>query len=192
MLNKILNELYRWIEWVFSSIPGYIGMKLRSIFYKFIFKTKHELSIGIGTEFNTKKNILFSGLVYIGKNSFFTAKGGFISIGNNTRFNMNVHINSSGGGKISIGNNCLIGPNVVMRTANHSFDQIHIPIVYQGHISADIIIEDNVWLGSNVVVLPGITIGTGAVVGAGTVITKNVPKMSVVVGVPGKVIKYRT
>ena len=63
-------------------------------------------------------------------------------------------INARGKGKIFIGNNVLIGPNVVLGSNNHSFEDLKIPIKEQGMLSGDIIIEDDVWISSNSVILP--------------------------------------
>jgi acetyltransferase-like isoleucine patch superfamily enzyme len=191
MFNKIINEILHWIELPISYMPGFIGLKVRSKFYEWQFNNHCKLMIGTGTEFISKKSIFFLGKIFIGRNSFFTADGGTILVENNSRFNVNVHINASCGGKISIGKECLIGPNVIMRTANHSFDRIDISIFSQGHKCADIIIEDDVWLGSNVVILPGVKVGKGAVIGACSVVTKDIPSMAIAVGVPAKVIKFR-
>ena len=78
-----------------------------------------------------------------------------------------------------------------MRTAGHNFERADIPIRNQGHICKNIMIEDVVWLGANVVVLGGVTIGKGCVIGAGSVVTKNIEAYSIAVGVPAKVIKNR-
>jgi acetyltransferase-like isoleucine patch superfamily enzyme len=108
-----------------------------------------------------------------------------------TQFNTNIHINASVGGKIQIGKLCLIGPNVVMRTAGYRFDDRQRPIREQGHAPLDIIIKDNVWIGANSVILGGVCIGEGSVVGAGAEVTRDIPSMAVVLGVPARVIKYR-
>ncbi|VUX54863.1 putative enzyme [uncultured Woeseiaceae bacterium] len=104
---------------------------------------------------------------------------------------MNVHINASVGGAIRIGENCLFGPNVMMRTANHRYDNPDLPIRQQGHATNDISIEDDVWISGNVVILGGVHIGRGAVIGAGAVVTKDIPSMAIAIGIPAKVIKFR-
>jgi acetyltransferase-like isoleucine patch superfamily enzyme len=161
------------------------------------FNIIRKLNIKYGTFI--EKNCTFCGLdtiffnsnVSIGINSFFSAEGGEIMVGKNTSFNSGVHINASVCGKIYIGNNCLIGPNVVMRTADHIFSSIDTPIRQQGHKCQNILLEDDIWLGSNVIILGGVTIGKGSVIGAGSVVTKNIPEYSIAVGVPAKVIKSR-
>ncbi len=114
-----------------------------------------------------------------------------VSIGNNCSFNQNVIINASGGDRIIIGDNVLIGPNVVIRAADHIFDDLDIPINMQGHTSGKITIEDNVWIGANATITRDVIIGRGSVIGAGAVVTKDIPSNSVAVGVPARVIKSR-
>jgi len=85
----------------------------------------------------------------------------------------------------------MIGPNVVMRTANHNFLRTDIPMQVQGHLFGDINIEDDVWIGANVTILGGVNIGRGSIIGAGAVVTKNVPSMAIAAGVPARLIKWR-
>lgn len=117
--------------------------------------------------------------------------GSFLSIGYNVLLNHGVMINADCGGTILIGNNVLIGPNVVIRAADHIFADANRAISLQGHRKGTIEIGEDVWLGANVVVLPGISIGKGCVVGAGSVVTKNLPDYTVAVGVPARAIKSR-
>lgn len=116
-------------------------------------KRCHNVSFGTGCEFLSPQTMFFEGLVRIGNNSFFSAEGGAISVRAGTAFNMSAHINASLGGQIRIGESCLVGPNVVMRTAGHRFDDPRVPIREQVHIFGDINIEDNVWIGASAVVL---------------------------------------
>lgn len=88
-------------------------------------------------------------------------------------------------GEISIGDGTLIGHNVVLATLNHEID-----IKRRQHTCpGPIVIGRNVWSGANVTVTPGVTIGDGAIVGAGAVVTKDVLPMTVVGGVPAKIIR---
>ncbi len=110
-----------------------------------------------------------------------------ITIGRNCRINENVFIQQA-----TIGNNVLIAPNVAILSVSHNHENLEIPIVDQGDTAPNPpTIEDGVWLGRNVVVMPGIIIGEGAIVGAGAVVTKNVEPYTVVGGVPAKFIKSR-
>ena len=186
------REIFQWFEAIISFLPGRIGCKIRSLFYQFQFKGSFKLVIGKGSEFFAKENIRFNGRIYFNKNAILAAEnGGFISVDDNSRFSSNVTINASDGGKIIIGKDCLFGPNVVLRTGNHNYDQTEVSIVNQGYRSGNIIVGDDVWIGTNAVILAGVKIGNGAIIGAGSVVTNNIPSMAIAVGVPCKVIKYR-
>jgi len=94
-------------------------------------------------------------------------------------------------GKVSIGKNVMIGPNVVIPGAEHNYNRLDIPMTLQGSSIQGTVIGDDVWLGANVVVLDGVTVEHGAIVAAGSVVTKNVDAYSVVAGVPAKHLKWR-
>lgn len=192
LTKQLFREIKSWVEAIIRFMPGQVGSLIRALWFSSQFKQKGYIHIGYGSEFLSPKTMYFNRQVLIGKNSFFTAEGGEIHVGINTSFNMNVHINASDGGHIIIGNDCLIGPNVVMRTAGHKFENTDVLIRKQGHVIGDITIENDVWIGSNAVILSGVTIGKGAIIGAGAVVTSNIPSMAIAVGVPAKVIKYRT
>lgn len=112
-----------------------------------------------------------------------------LSIGNNVTINRNVFITARD--DIYIGNNVLIGQNTIINSGNHEFVNPKILINKQGHSSEKIIIGSDVWIGANCSILKGVKIGNGAVVGAGSVVTKNIEPYTVVGGVPAKKIKHR-
>jgi len=114
-----------------------------------------------------------------------------IIIGDNVALNYNVMINADCGGKISIGDHVRIGPYTVLRAANHNHSDIERPIYLQGHQSGVILIEEDVWLGANVSVLPNVKIGRSSIIGAGSVVVTDIPPFSIAAGVPAKVIKNR-
>lgn len=93
--------------------------------------------------------------------------------------------------QIVVGSNCLFGPNCYITDSNHSFEA-NLSINIQKMQSNPIVIEDEVWIGAHVTILSGVRIGKGAVIGAGSVVTSEVPSMAIAVGVPAKVIKYRS
>lgn len=95
------------------------------------------------------------------------------------------------GGPITIGNQVHIAPHVMMFAASHKFADTDIPICKQGVEAAPITIEDDVWVAGNVVITAGVRIGHGSVIGAGAVVTKDIPPWSVAVGVPARVIRTR-
>lgn len=114
---------------------------------------------------------------------FYTDCGKNIKIGKNVFINSCCHFQDQGG--ITIGDGVLIGHSVVLATINHGFD----PSKRSDNIPSPIVINDNVWIGSNATITPGVTIGSGAIIAAGAVVTKDVEKNTVVGGVPARVIK---
>jgi galactoside O-acetyltransferase len=94
-------------------------------------------------------------------------------------------------GKIVIGNCVLIAPNVVLRAANHDIGRGPVPIRHRPSVSGEIIIEDDVWIGSNAVVTADVTLARGTVVGAGAVVTSSTEPYSIVGGVPARKIGER-
>lgn len=115
-----------------------------------------------------------------------------ISMGNNVRITMNCCIWAEKNSKIVFGDNVLVGPGVKMFSGNHGTELNNIPMVFQDRKEADIIIGNDVWIGANSVITSGVAIGDGAIVAAGSVVTKNVLKYHIVGGVPAKMIKERT
>ena len=115
--------------------------------------------------------------------------GGQIQLGDNVSVNPYCVLYGHGG--LTIGNDVLIATGCVIIPANHIIDDPTKSIRAQGLRCQGICIEDDVWLGARVVVLDGVTIGRGAVIGAGAVVTTNIPPGALAVGVPAKVIRYR-
>ena len=92
--------------------------------------------------------------------------------------------------EVSIGNHVLIAPGVFITDHSHNIEKDK-HISSQGCNSSAVIIEDDVWLGVKSVVLPGVLIGRGAVIGAGSIVTHNVPRNAIVAGSPAKILRYR-
>jgi len=130
----------------------------------------------------------------IGKNLFMRT-GSWIGFPWNVEIGDNfvMHRNSiiEGAGSVKIGDNVMIGPNVVILSFTHSYSDLNIPMNQQQYIYNKVIIGNDVWLGANVVVVPGIKIGDGAVVGANSVVTHDVEPYGVYCGAPARKIKSR-
>lgn len=114
---------------------------------------------------------------------FYTDFGKNISVGKNVFINACCHFQDHGG--VTLGDGCLIGHNVVFATLNHDPD----PRKRASMTPAPIVLGRDVWVGSNSTVLQGVTIGDGAIVAAGAVVTKDVPANAVVGGVPARYIR---
>lgn len=109
--------------------------------------------------------------------------------GHHVHFGNNVYVNFNGvfvdDGHIYVDDNVLIGPNVTLVTAAHPIDPDLRRKTYQ--FNKDIHIEENVWIGANVVVLPGVTIGKNSIIGAGSIVTRDIPSDVVAFGAPARV-----
>jgi maltose O-acetyltransferase len=112
-----------------------------------------------------------------------------ISIGKNTHITNRVILDGRGG--LTIGDDVLIGYESIIMTATHNYQEPHTPIRLQGSSRKPVVIGNDVWLGARAIVLPSVTIGNGAVVGSGAVVTQDVPAYAVVAGVPAGVIGKR-
>jgi acetyltransferase-like isoleucine patch superfamily enzyme len=113
---------------------------------------------------------------------------GVVEIGNDTYIGHNVHIVAAN--RVSIGKNVLIADRVFISDCSHGAgDTLSIPpLEREIHSKGPVVIEDNVWIGENAVILPNVRVGTGAVVGANSVVTCNVAPFVAVAGVPARVI----
>lgn len=162
-MNRFFSELRLYI--CNNFISHFPSHTVRLWFYRKVMK----FSIGTGTTIfmNCK---------------FDCAKG--LSIGNNSCINANCRLDSRG--LLEIGNSVSISEDVIFLTADHNVELL-------GILDRDkkVTVGDFVWIGTRAMVLPGVTIGTGAVVAAGAVVTKEVEKLAVVGGIPAKFIKYR-
>ena len=122
-----------------------------------------------------------------------------VEIGKKIKFSSNIVIGNNSGigdetyfqGKVTIGNDVMMGPRCAFIAQNHNFSDNNIPMRLQGDNSKEIIIENNVWIGYGVIVLPGVHIGSNSIIGAGSIVTKDIPNNSIAVGVPAKVKKER-
>lgn len=117
----------------------------------------------------------------------FFASGRDIEIGDNSGLGLNCRVT----GPLKIGNDVMIGPDVMIFTQNHETSRLDIPMRLQTAPKKPVEIEDDVWIAARAIILPGIKISRGAIVGAGAVVTKDVPEYAVVGGNPARVIKYR-
>ena len=110
-------------------------------------------------------------------------------VGNDVRIGEGSYIKANGG--LTFGNNIQTGPQIFIWTSNHNYYAPEKLPFDHVMIQKPVTIEDNVWIGSKSIIVPGVTIGEGAVIAMGAVVTKDVPPCAVVGGNPAKVLKYR-
>ena len=139
----------------------------------FRIKTAKKFVKSIGKDVNIEKGASVSETTVIGDRS---------GVG----INANLH------GPVIIGNDVMMGPECIIYTRNHSYLDTEIPMNQQGFSEIkEVVIGDDVWIGGRVIILPGVHIGKGAIIGAGAVVTKDVPNYAVVGGNPARILKYR-
>jgi acetyltransferase-like isoleucine patch superfamily enzyme len=126
--------------------------------------------------------------VFIDSGCFVTVTAGSsLSIGDETFIFHNCDISSAAG--TEIGRFCSFAPYVTVIDSDHNFDDPAQPVRFQGGTRKKILVGDEVWIGTRSVVLSGVTLGKHSVVGAGSVVTKDVPPSSLVAGVPARLIR---
>ncbi len=189
---KFRFRLYAAIDAIVSRWPAALGGGfIRLLAWRSRFESCGvRVRFGDGLVVTGFRTISIGDGVSIMSGSLLCASEGRLSIGSNCSFNHNVFLGADSG-EVIIGKDVLIGPNVVLRAADHEFDKIDIPIRLQGHRRGKIVIGDGVWLAANVVVTSGVTIGPGCVVGAGAIVTRDLPPMTVCVGSPAQPIRLR-
>ncbi|MBU3935475.1 acyltransferase [Patescibacteria group bacterium] len=165
----ILLELEAYFVWPFRGLPSFLGFLTRFLVYKIFFKRLDSFCV-------IQPNVFF---VHCFR----------IECGKNFAVNSNTYINAVGG--VEIGDDVLIGANVVISSGEHQYKDAKTPVTLQKIVPKKITIGNGVWIGANVVVMPGVTLAEGTVVGAGAVVTKSTEPFCVVVGVPAKKIKSR-
>lgn len=123
--------------------------------------------------------------VNIEKGAIFSSK---VSLGDYSGIGVNAKIY----GTCNIGKYVMMGEDVTIITRNHQYSRTDIPMMHQGFGDEKTVeIEDDCWIGDRVIILPGVHIGRGCVIGAGSVVTKDLSEYSIVAGVPARVIRNR-
>jgi acetyltransferase-like isoleucine patch superfamily enzyme len=163
------SEAYDLALGIICNVPFALGRWLRSVLLPHFFK-----SCGI-------KTVIHSGLMISNPEE--------VSVGSHCTFARGLFI--TGGGGVTIGDWVGIGPDSKIWSVNHRFDDPDRPWLLQGWEKKAVVIEDDVWLGANVFIMPGTVIGKGAIISAGTVVNKSIPAYAIVVGNPGRVVGWR-
>lgn len=159
--------------------------------------TNHPFSMGHRLRSRKIRRFICKGLFkYAGENINIErgarfGDGSEAEIGDNSQIGVDFEL--LGPAMFKIGSNVMMGPEVIFITINHKFDRLDTPMEVQGHNEPkQITIGDDVWIAARAIILSGVRIGKGAIVGAGAVVTKEVPEYAIVGGNPAKVIRYRT
>lgn len=172
-------------------IPTPVGLGLRLLLWRPLFRRCGSVRFGTGLTLAGCRSMSLGNNVRLGRGSFVTACGGELILADNVALSPCVHLGADGG-RVEIGAHTAVGPGTVIRAANHCFERVDVPIMRQGHVPGQVVIEEDVWIGANCVITPDVRIGRGAVVGAGAVVTRNVAPFTVVGGVPARLIRQRS
>ena len=207
---------YDLITGLFGPLPGGLGVWLRSRFYKYLLGRMAKTSyISSNVVIRNPRNVMLGDRTFI--DSFVYLEGisdhphGGIEIGDGTYIHMgcfisaayhgfvrigrNCSINSGsqilGVGGVTIGDNVLIAGQTMIIAFSHGIYDRNALVRQQLNTAKGILIEPDAWIGANVKILDGVTIGEGAVIGAGSVVRHDVPPYAVVAGVPARLLRYR-
>ena len=122
------------------------------------------------------------------KSKAYFGTGKYLKIGDRSQLGKNLKAECD----LVMGTDVVMGPDVVLMSSAHAFEATDIPVNLQGPLPRrPIVIGNDVWIGTRVIVLPGVTIGDSAIIGAGSVVTKTVPPWAIVAGNPARFIRYR-
>ena len=207
---------YELVILLFTQIPGSLGFFLRKKFFAPLFRKsgrgvifgknltiRHPQKISIGSNVviddnclidakgETNEGISIGDNVTIGRNSSLVCKNGNIKIGSSVNITTNVNMICGENGEIVLGDNIDIGSFTHLSGSTYNHSRADMLPSAQGRISRGIVLKDLVWIGAGVIILDGVTIRERSVVGAGAVVTEDIPPNSVAVGVPAKVVKER-
>jgi acetyltransferase-like isoleucine patch superfamily enzyme len=165
----LFSQVEAFAVWLFGGLPGLPGFALRSAVYSLLFKR-------------------LGGFCWIQPRVTFVQMNR-LKIGKHFGCNSGTYINALGG--VSIGDYVLVGSNVTISSGMHDIEGRTPPVFARPSVGKAITIEDDVWLGAGVVIMPGITLRTGTVVGANAVVTSDTEAYGVYAGVPAKKIRSR-
>lgn len=169
LLFLIIYKLF--LVWMPSSTTPLVG----SVFRKLRFLCCKKIFLQCGKNVNIERGADFG-------------SGFRLRIGDNS----GIGVNCTVPGNIVIGKNVMMGPECYILSTNHSFERVDLPMIQQGNtIQLDTIIEDDVWIGRQVIFTPGRIVKKGSIIAAGCVLSKNFPEYSIIGGNPSRPIKSR-
>lgn len=187
-LNKIIGDYWKKTFITFPSKINPYWNQIRFLFRALNFKKfGQNCSLGSNVEI-TNLNIVLGSNVAI-RDNVRIGGNGVCYIGNNTAINSYTLIACYQ--SITIGSNVMIAPYVYILDIDHKYESIDVPIANQGYNIASVTIGDDVWIGTNVIITKGVTIGQGSIIAANSLVNKDVEEYSIYGGTPAKLLKKR-
>jgi acetyltransferase-like isoleucine patch superfamily enzyme len=205
--NGLILTLCAWV-------PGLVGIALRAVAYRLIIRARGLPAIERGVRLRRPEDVTLGRGVFVDTDVVLDAGAGGLEIGDGSfvmsgcllqvynhralphagiRIGRRAYLGERtllrGQGGIVIGDNVLVGPGVQVLAVNHALADGTRPIRDQGITAVGIRIDDDCWIGAGAIILDGVTVGRGACVGAGAVVTRTVPPRTLVVGVPARIVR---
>lgn len=209
--------LYEFVTMVSTKRAGALGILLRKIMYPWVLKSvgsnvvfgsnvtlrhPHKIEIGDGVIIDenvmldakgeTNRGIVLGDGVFIGRNTILSCKEGTIVLGANTNLGFNCLLSTTSSIRLGA-DNIIAAFTYFVGGGNYKIDNIDRPIreMYDYEGKGGVVTKDNVWIAAHVTVLDGVTIEEGCVIAAGSIVSKSLPRDSVAMGVPAKVVRVR-
>ena len=205
---------YELVMLVSGWVPGALGLFLRSKLYPLILgrvgrnvvfganltiRHPHKIHIAdnvviddqccLDAKGSDNRGIVIGDGVFVGRNTILSCKNGDIEIDDHANIGFNCEIFSAS--RVRVGKSILMAAYTYLVGGDHLYDRVDIPVLEQGRTARGIDVDDNVWLGTHVVVTDGSTIGRDAIIGAGAVVVGDIPEFSIATGIPAKVTRNR-
>lgn len=197
-----------------SWVPGALGLFLRSRLYPLILggvgrnvvfgvnvtlRHPHKIVIGdnvviddgccLDAKGTDNRGIQVGNGVFVGRNTILSCKNGDIILDDHANLGFNCEIFSAS--RVRVGRHILMAAYTYLVGGDHLYDRVDIPVLLQGRTARGIEVDDNVWLGTHVVVTDGSRVGRDAIIGAGAVVVGEVPEFAIAAGIPAKVLRDR-
>jgi acetyltransferase-like isoleucine patch superfamily enzyme len=205
---------YELVMHLSAMIPGALGLFLRSKLYPRILgsvgrnvifginvtlRHPHKITIGdnvviddgccLDAKGTDNRGITLGNGVFVGRNTILSCKNGDIIVDDHANLGFNCEIFSAS--RVRVGKSVLMAAYTYLVGGDHLYDRTDIPVLDQGRTARGIEVDDNVWLGTHVVVTDGSRVGRDAIVGAGAVVVGEIPEFSIAAGIPAKVMRDR-
>jgi acetyltransferase-like isoleucine patch superfamily enzyme len=202
------------ITLVSSWVPGALGLFLRSKLYPFVLgrvgrnvvfgvnvtlRHPHKIRLAdnvviddyccLDAKGSDNQGITIGQGVFVGRNTILSCKNGDIIIDDLANLGFNCEIFSAS--RVRVGKSILMAAYTYLVGGDHLYDRTDIPVLEQGRTARGIEVDDNVWLGTHVVVTDGSRIGRDAIIGAGAVVVGEIPEFAIATGIPAKVVRDR-
>ncbi|MCU0611073.1 MAG: acyltransferase [Candidatus Eisenbacteria bacterium] len=207
--------LFEMLTGILGPMPGALGLAMRRVAYRrllgslgrgstigrdVVIRHPHKIHIGsnvviddgvvLDAKGGPETGITLGDGVVLSRGTILSCKGSTITVHDKANFAIGCLVHA--GGPVTIGRYALLAAHCyLIGVGNHGMDRLDIPMMAQPVASKGLTLEDDVWLGAQVVVLDGITIGTGSVVGACSMVAKDLPPYSVAVGAPARIVRTR-